>query len=125
MKRLTQNAPDWGQLISDVVSTGLSHGQIGERMGAMLTTRMLRHYAEGVQPVHFRGEALVLLWCERMELDRTELPMLEVVRGHRAIRPKVIDVSPKMRNAHALLEAIKPPVQRVVKAIVKRKKVAA
>lgn len=115
-----QRAPDWGQLIADVVGTGLSHGDIGSRMGAMLTTRMLRHYAEGVQPVHFRGEALIALWCERMKSERAELPTLAVVRGHRAARPKVVDVSPQMRNAQALMEAIKPPVQRLVKAIARK-----
>lgn len=116
-----QAAPDWARLIAEVVQTGLTHAAIGQRMGAMLTTRMLRAYGDGAQPVHFRGEALISLWCDRLKRDRTALPMIEVVRGHRAVRPKSVDLSPKMLNVQALMEAVRPPVQQVERQGVKRK----
>lgn len=123
-----QSAPHWGKLIEDIVATGMPLADVGKRMGAMLTTRMLRAYVDGAQPVHFRGEALIALWCERLKATREELPLLDVTRGYRAVRPKAVDISPQMRNAQALMEAIKPPVQRVIAAarkVGKKAKVAA
>ena len=120
-----QQAPDWSRLIEDVIATGMTLAQVGSRMGTMLTTRMLRHYADGVQPVHFRGEALIGLWCDRMKRERDDVPMLEIVRGHRAARPKVVDLSPKMANAALLMQAIKPPVQRAPTSAKRKAKVVA
>lgn len=88
---------DWSALIADLVATGMPLATIGKRMGCALTTRMLRFYASGSQPVHFRGELLVELWCERLAKDRAALPKVEIVRGHRAVRPKTVDTSPKLQ----------------------------
>lgn len=110
-----QQAPDWGKLISDVVETGLTHTEIGIRMGAMLSASMVRKYSTGVQPVHFRGEALIALWCERRGEEREALPMLEVVRGYRAGRGRLVNVAPRMQDAlqlAALVAAIAPPKQK-------------
>jgi len=114
------SAPAWGQLIEQLVAGGLTHATIGERMGAMLTSRMLRAYADGAQPVHFRGEALIALWCETLKRTREDMPMVAVERGHRAARPKVADLSPKMANVQALVAATRPPQQQVKQQGVKR-----
>lgn len=107
------SAPAWGLLIEQLVSKGLTHAAISARMGAMLTSRMLRAYADGAQPVHFRGEALIALWCETLKAKREDMPMLAVDRGHRASRPKVADLSPQMANVALLTQATRPPQQAV------------
>ena len=106
-KRYVLRTADWGQLISDLIDDGLSQREIGLRMGVELTGRMIGHYARGVQPVHFRGEALIDLWCEQLEKKRCELPTLEMERhrGHRATR-RERDLSPKIQNAGLLQVAI-------------------
>lgn len=115
------SAPAWGQLIAQLVAGGLSHATIGQRMGAMLTSRMLRAYTDGAQPVHFRGEALIALWCETLKLKREDVPMVAVERGHRAARPKVADLSPRMANVALLTQATRPPQQAVARQGAPRK----
>lgn len=66
-----------------MTSKGLTHADIGKAMGSVLTLRMLRHYRLGVQPLHYRGEAMILLWCETLGAERAALPTMELVRGHR------------------------------------------
>lgn len=114
-------APAWGVLIEQIVAAGLTHAVIGERMGAMLTSRMLRAYADGAQPVHFRGEALIALWCATLKRAREDMPMLPVERGHRASRPKIADLSPRMANVQALVAAVRPPQQLVKQQGAQRK----
>jgi hypothetical protein len=111
-----QMAPDWGRLIAEVVASGLTHADVGIRMGAVLTQRMLRHYAIGVQPLHFRGEALIVLWCERLARARTDLPMVQVQRGHRASRTVI--AGPKLQS----LPDWPPPVQHTEMQGKKRRK---
>lgn len=80
-------APDWGQLIEQLVAAGVDDRSIGAAMSCILTSRMIRAYRLGAQPLHFRGDVLIELWCEKLGRDRADLPMAEVIRGHRCARP--------------------------------------
>ena len=73
---------DWFQLITDLMQAGTPMRKIGEAMGLQqLTGQMLRHYRAGVEPLHWRGEALVVFWCKTTGQPREERPMRE--RGGR------------------------------------------
>lgn len=86
MKREPTQTPDWAAMIEQMVDKGLTHADIGKAMGSVLTLRMIRHYRLGVQPLHYRGEAMIQLWCETMAAQRGALPMMELVRGHRVAK---------------------------------------
>lgn len=71
---------DWARLIADLMALGLTGQEIH---GGMLSDKMLRHYRAGTQPQHWRGERILLLWCQRMGRTREDAPQRPVVRGHR------------------------------------------
>lgn len=95
--RAPQMAPDWGRMIEDMIRAGLKHADIGREMGVDLTERMVSHYRVGVQPVYWRGEALVVLWCKTLRKKREALPMLEVTRGHRVRENRSGETGPRLR----------------------------
>lgn len=74
---------DWATIIDQLVTAGLSREDIN---GGMLTDKMLAHYRKGVQPLHWRGERIILLWCKTTGLPRDQAPTKEVIRGHRVDR---------------------------------------
>lgn len=83
---------DWFQLITDLMQAGIPMRKIGEAMGLQqLTGPMLRHYRAGVEPLHWRGEALVVFWCKTTGQPREERPMRE--RGGR-YRAAIVGVRP-------------------------------
>ena len=75
---------DWVELIDELTRRGLSRRQIGDAMLTQLTDRMVNHYRAGVVPLHYRGEALIALWCRVTGSARESLPLVELTRGHRA-----------------------------------------
>jgi hypothetical protein len=111
--RATQTAPDWAVMIEQMVAAGLTFADIAKATQSVLTDRMVKHYAAGVQPLHWRGEAMIVLWCKEMRSDRAALPTCEIVRGHR-VTPSKENPSPVLRNLPAW-----PPSPAVVP--VKRK----
>jgi hypothetical protein len=84
---------------------------IARHPGVDISVKGVQYLQQGRQPFFHRGDCLVRLWCERTGKPREEIPTGEVLRGHRRAR-QARDASPQMRNAQALMEAIKPPVQR-------------
>lgn len=82
MKSIAAN--DWAAMLDELASLGVGSRRISEAMGGDVTDRMLRVYRNGVQPTHWRGEALVLLWCQMTGKARETAPQCEVIRGHRA-----------------------------------------
>lgn len=114
MTRTNNQAPDWAAIIAAIIATGMSEGDIARAPGVCVSIKAVRYLASGVQPLYHRGNALVDLWCVRTGLGRDELPLIELVRGHRKARGAA-DLSPKMLNVQALMEAITPPLQRVIK----------
>lgn len=118
MKRA--QTPDWANIITAIIATGMTESDISRSPGIGVSIKAIRYLASGVQPLYHRGNALVDLWCVRTGLAREALPLIDLVRGHRKARGAP-DLSPKMMNAQALMEAIKPPVQQVQMQGAKRK----
>lgn len=112
--RQPQKAPDWPLMIDQLVEQGSTLRDIGTAMHTcMLTNQMLRAYRAGVQPLHYRGEALVALWCEKLGKKRDDLPMALVVRGHRVQHNRELPAGPQQ---HAALPQW-PPVLAVAKKV--------
>lgn len=88
--RQTDLAPDWPLLLDQLThDAGMQWTQIARAMGlSMLTESMLRSYRAGVQPMYWRGDAIVELWCQKLGKTRKELPMAPVTRGHRMQRSR-------------------------------------
>jgi hypothetical protein len=96
-------APDWGSLIDDLVGTGLSQRGIADAMGlTQMTESILRSYREGVQPMWWRGDGLVRLWCDVMKRERSDIPMIPVTRGRRRgvriVESRTADNGPRLVN---------------------------
>ena len=86
MKHKTQSA-DWPAIIDQIEAAGVSRADIGAAMDVYLTDRMVVHYRRGsVEPAWFRGIGLIALWCRIMGKAEQDVPMRDVVRGHRAAR---------------------------------------
>lgn len=99
MKRtLDVKAPDWGRLIDDLLQSGETLRGIASHMGfTVMTESMVRSYRSGIQPPFWRGDPLVAFWCSVMRKSRDQVPMVQVVRGHRVQR-QAQDTSPKVIN---------------------------
>ena len=73
--------PDWCKIIEALEKAGESRRAISDRMQVGLTDRMLRAYKLGAQPAYFRAIGLIELW--RVRFGSAELPVAELIRGHR------------------------------------------
>jgi hypothetical protein len=108
-------APDWPIVIEQIVATGLTHEEIARRANQSL--KGMRLLCDGMrQPLFYRGDALIVVWCEMTGKTRNDIPRREVVRGHRKARGPA-DLSPKLQSLPAW-----PPVQRVDMQGKKRRK---
>lgn len=105
---------DWFQLITDLMQAGIPMRRIGETMGfAQLTGQMLRHYRAGVEPLHWRGEALVEFWCKTTARPREERPMRDKGGRYRAAIVGVRPSHPTKQGAQAELAPLPQAVQPV------------
>ena len=84
---------DWAAMIEELILVGMTRSEIN---GGMLTDKMLSHYRRGVQPLHWRGERIITIWCERTGRGRDEAPTREVERGTRVDRRP--DQGPQIQN---------------------------
>ncbi len=115
LRKAENLAPDWAKMIEEL-SNRIPVKHIARVMGlTILSESMLRSYRNGVQPMYWRGEALVVFWCETMNRTREQLPMIPVQRGHRSAR-RQSDTSPKVVN----LPEWPPAPQASVKPIKRR-----
>lgn len=93
-------APDWPAMIDDMLATGLTLAEIGDRMCAGLSGKLLKHYRAGGQPVYWRGDMLIAAWCGTVGKPESELPRAPVVTPRRVdhnrrgakIPPEVVHV---------------------------------
>lgn len=108
MKR--QTVPDWGEMIDALMRAGLTIRQVGDCMSVQVTERMLHHYRNGAQPLHWRGEALIGLWCRTLRRERDEVPLMDLVRGHRVDRNRETS-GPVLRSLPAWPPCPAPSVQ--------------
>lgn len=116
-------APDWPKML-DQLSEVMPTKHIARAMGlTVLTESMLRSYRSGVQPMYWRGEALVTFWCETFSKSREEVPIAPIVRGHRAQR-RLVDTSPRVM-ALPNWAAVVPTASNGITGKRKRQKVAA
>lgn len=76
----------WGPMLSELQAAGVGSRRMSEAMGGQITDRMLRAYASGIQPMHWRGEVILAMWCEVTGKAREQAPRVEVVIGRRASR---------------------------------------
>lgn len=78
---------DWWQIITQLQQSGLPLLRIGRAMGDVsLTNKMLVHYRSGTEPLHWRGQMLLVFWAETTGQRIEDRPMREQVRGrYRAI----------------------------------------
>lgn len=94
---------DWFQLITDLMQSGTPMRKIGEAMGlSQLTGQMLVHYRAGVEPLHWRGEALVTFWSETTGRPREERPMRDRTGRYRA---NIVGVRPSHPSKAGQVEA--------------------
>lgn len=100
-------APDWGEIINDLLRVGATTKEMSAVMGMQLTERMIRHYRTGSQPAYFRGELLIGFWCKRLSRSVEDVPRCEVVRGHRAGRGRSPE-TPKVADVSGLTDWLKP-----------------
>lgn len=122
MKR-EQTVRDWWAMIDQLMRKGLNLKEIGDAMGCQITHRMICHYRAGVQPLHWRGECLLDLWCRTTNQDRSAAPTTQLVRGRRRVdfnRP--LPTGPQMQSLPDWPKAA-PPTVNPLKAR-KRKEVA-
>lgn len=107
---------DWPAMIDGLIHAGMSAKDILAAMGYSYSHRILWHLRNGVQPLHFRGEKLVTLYCHRLGVERDDAPTAEVVRGYRAERrPPTMAVN---------LPDWPPVPQPAVKPAIRRRKAA-
>jgi len=110
---------DWAAMIEQLLGLGLSERGIGRVMQSELTRRMIEAYRRGAQPLHWRGELLMRLWCDETKQERTAAPVCQVVRGHRVDRREV--TGPQVQS----LPQWPPAVPVAVKPVKRKKAVAA
>ncbi|MEY2875249.1 MAG: hypothetical protein RLZZ373_2620 [Pseudomonadota bacterium] len=118
-----QQSPDWAAMIEQMCDRGLSYNDIGLATQSVLTVRMVRHYASGVQPLHWRGEQMIALWCETLQRSRADLPLAEVLRGHRRDGRRdhrSHDTGPRLQTLPAWPPAPQPAVKPVKRKYVRR-----
>lgn len=77
-------AVDWYTLLQQIMERGVTLKSVEQRLGGyQISNHMLRHYRAGAQPLHWRGEAMISLWCEVTGKARAGLPTTTLIRNHR------------------------------------------
>lgn len=118
----TPKTPDWSLIIIQLQRAGVLNREICEAMGVSQLTdrmvakfpqRMISHYHNGQQPLHWRGEGIIGLWCARLGKERAELPMTDLIRGHR-VQKRQFSEAPvaKPTAVQALVDAMRPGKRR-------------
>lgn len=93
----TPTTLDWGLMVEQLLAHGVTRSQVH---AGLMSDRIVAHYAKGVEPLHWRGERILSLWCKTLGKSRDEAPTRPVVFGHRAERGSK-DRSPKALNLPA------------------------
>lgn len=129
---MKQNAPDWAAVIQQIVATGMTELEISQQPGVDVSLKAVRYLSQGRQPIFHRGDALVVIWCQRTGKTREEIPRTELVRGLRRARPTAVAAhTARMGNSlpnwlpQVMVDLSKKPEQRAPKAIPRKKAKAA
>ena len=95
-------AVDWFRLLWDLVQRGWSVRQIGHKVGIPAST--LYHYMRDSHPPHWRGEDLIVLWCQACSKPRNELPMCDVYLAPRVVERRDSEQAERAAEALMMLE---------------------
>lgn len=79
-------AVDWFRVLGDLAQRDRPMPAVSKQTGIGLTT--LYDYRDGNQPIHWRGELLLELWCAVCSKTRQDVPMATVVLAPRVVQPK-------------------------------------
>lgn len=88
---------DWAAMLEHINGSGMSDDQIRRELGGVLTKRMVGKYRGGVQPLYYRGNLMLDLWCRVTGKAPDLAPLAEVVRGHRVDR-RLVKTGPAMES---------------------------
>lgn len=90
---------DWSAIIEQLIESGHTTRTLSKALEMELSERALahyrRHYRQGQQPLYWRGERLLLCWCETFSKKREDAPQCPVKRGHRVDRR--LDPGPRVQ----------------------------
>lgn len=76
-------AIDWFRLVWDLIQHGQTLTSVAQTAGIPRTS--LNDYMRGGQPMHWRGERMIDLWCVVCSKPRSELPMVQL-----SVMPRVV-----------------------------------
>lgn len=117
---------DWSKLIEQLIESGHTTRTLSKALDMELSERALAHYRRGYehgkQPLYWRGERLLLCWCETFGKKREEAPTCEVRRGHRADRRLI--VGPQVKSLPQWPPVASESVQPIKRKPGRPKKVA-
>jgi hypothetical protein len=85
-----QHTYDWAAMLDELYEAGLSSAKIASETGVVQTHRAIAHYRRGVQPLYWRGKALLDLWCSELRKTPDDAPTQEIRRGQRVVRELVV-----------------------------------
>jgi hypothetical protein len=77
---------DWFRLLWDLIQRGYSIADVSKL--ADIPESTMKGYMRGSHPVHWRGEALVHVWCKTCGKPREALQMTELYTGPRVVERK-------------------------------------
>lgn len=83
---MSAQAVDWFRLLWDLIQRGWTVVEVGRR--SQIPEGTLRGYMEGSQPPHWRGELLIVLWCQACDKRREDVPMCDVYTAPRIVKPR-------------------------------------
>jgi hypothetical protein len=72
VSRLT--SPDWFRVVSDLIYVGIPMKEIARTIDVQMSEALIRHYRSGGQPTYVRGEALIRMWCDKLDKTAQDLP---------------------------------------------------
>lgn len=109
-----QLTPDWAVMLDELMAQGVTVRDIKQALGVEVNNRIIWHYKNGSQPLHWRGEALITLYCTALARTREELPTMRLVRGHR-VKENREQTGPRLQSL-----PVWPPIAPVSVAPIKR-----
>lgn len=82
MSKMRFTAPDWPAMIATLEAT-FTLAQISSALGFASSYRVIQHYKRGSQPLYYRGERLIALWCATLDKTRADVPEVPVRKPYR------------------------------------------
>ena len=119
---------DWTEIILDLRRAGMRQHEIAKAAGKAAGEAAIRSYLAGATPVHWRGEILLDLWCERTGKPRDAAPTRPArpyVAAPRRKQRRGGDVLMPSEHLPAVAQAYGLSVLELIKLLSGRRKMAA